>query len=326
MRCIITNMPGGSFKQTCKYLSGLAKKYPLWPSVVIALTAGLVGCWMYGRRDRVEGMTNGIEFIDQEVGRRLLKSDAYAFARSLRRRESLVRTGRPPDLALNTYLSGILEFSESERTTLTNFISNIRLLSDLKWRFLKMKSDLDWGYPYTFADVVVIPQHLVDGLVDSRKTGSLTSTLLHEYLHICQRREQSRFNEYYERNYNMRHTPELLIPQALDDTLVTNPDGLDVRWVFTTPPDEDGTVAQELKGDWFFCMQLDADLQIQKSAYRVLDKRVSERDRLSLNLFAKYFSGLSNCYHPNEIFSYLQTNKRLSNPKASCRICFLSTT
>ena len=305
-------MPATSLFQTYTYLMRRVKKCPIWPSVVIfAITAGLVTYYLHDHHNHVEGMANNVEFIASDVGRRLLKSDAYGFARSLRPRESLARTGVLPEQALEVYSSGILDFTKTEKAKVTEFLSGVQMLSDLDWKFVKMKSELDWGYPYTFSDIVVLPQHLIDDVVSSRRTADLASTLLHEYLHICQRREQKRFNTYYERNYYMKHTPELGIPKVVDDTLVTNPDGLDIRWVFTTPADESGAVNETLKGDWFFCMQLDTDLQIQKSAYRVSDSRVSDRERLPLQLFARFFAGLANCYHPNEIFSYLQTNKIL---------------
>lgn len=274
----------------------------LWPPVVAALGAAGFYYWLQRRRE-AEGFVEDLHFLSPTEALRVLHSKDFAYVHAYRYRESIARTGKPPHRALQAYEQGLLTFTEAEISQIRDFIRLVPALSGISWSFIKMADNLDWSFPYTVGKHVILPESLVLSIATQQRPKADAVTLLHEHLHILQRAEPQKYNTFYAKVYNMTIQDKLVLSQSLDDTLVTNPDGLDIRWVFTSPVADN----DPLSGDWWFCMQLDKNYNILKTAYPVHDGRVDDSGGIPLAGFARFFDGLTNCYHPNEIFSYMHS-------------------
>lgn len=99
---------------------------------------------------------------------------------------------------------------------------------NIEWKFIKMKKGTDWNFPNTKADVIILPQSAF------KEPKQLFNTLVHEKLHIYQRKFPKVFTKYYADKYQFK--PLILNDEQLEsiselnieDIIVNNPDTTDM--------------------------------------------------------------------------------------------------
>lgn len=126
-----------------------------------------------------------IEFVDPDYMKNIIDESPY------------FQTMTPIDLQARHsstdykeyYMSRIIPFTEYQKATLRQHVqilcqmlSTTKRLKTLSWKFAKLESYVENGYPHTLGDVII----LSDKFFESPSSVALT-TLLHEQMHVYQR-------------------------------------------------------------------------------------------------------------------------------------------
>lgn len=250
-----------------------------------------------------------VKFLSKDQSADVFRSQGLL--RKYRYLESYVRTNGYADDAvdykiqtLDAYSNSVLDFTKSEKDAIISLLSVYPYLLQFQWRLIKMASHMDMGMPYTIGSYVVLPEHLVTSITSGSHLARCAETLAHESIHIIQRYNQDRFDEMYERKWNFRRA-NVAIPKSIQDRLVTNPDSLNVNWVFF-----------EAGQPWWFCLQLDHDLHLVTRAYKLKPAEAESYavtgESTDVSAFAHLFQGLSQISSPNEIFAYTYAKSLLT--------------
>ena len=189
------------------------------------------------------------------------------------------------------YHDAVLEFTEEDKITLTQVIKQSPELARRSWKFLKLADHIDWGYPFTLMETIVLPSKQIKNITPE--------TLMHESKHIEQRMNPAYFTALYEQQFHYRRAQHLKIPASVAMNTVTNPDGPDDTWVrligktwywFALVLQEEG---MKPVGMAYKCVQ------ISSHAFEVTDSGVP------CWKLKDSFIGETNIYHPNEFYASL---------------------
>lgn len=251
-----------------------------------------------------------IHFCDKSDASKMFRSEHFDYHKKFNFLESKFRTGID-DLSRAGfheqikifYCNACLEFSVEERRNITNFISRYPILQETSWKFIKLPDSVDFGFPFTIGDAIAMPQWLADSFspLSLSSKRSLFKTLIHESIHITQRFNPDIFENLYQTQMNWRKTPDLIIPSSIRETSVTNPDGYD-NWIAQTP-----------EGDFWYSLILNEAGKLSKQAYPVADaggaRKVDGQKPINIDRFKKHHENIENCYHPNEVFAYVMSER-----------------
>jgi hypothetical protein len=99
------------------------------------------------------------------------------------------------------------------------------LLVENKLRLAKVQGSLDWNFPYTLNMTIVLPQNMLK--------DDITSTILHEMIHLHQKKQPHFYEEIYRNSFGFEKiNPEkIIITTNYENYLITNPDALKREWV-----------------------------------------------------------------------------------------------
>ena len=95
---------------------------------------------------------------------------------------------------MNTYIAAFMEFTPAEKDRLTKLVSMIHYAPHIPWNFAKVSSVIEKGFPHTLEDTIVLSDTSL-----AHDDFSLTETLIHEKVHILQRREPAHAAEFIKR-------------------------------------------------------------------------------------------------------------------------------
>lgn len=170
-------------------------------------------------------------------------------------------------------------------------LAGLKCLLNIPWKFYISKNNLEMSMPYTIDNNIVIPE---------KQIGSISAnTLIHEKIHILQRNNQEKFNNYYTKLYPFLFSKidNKIIPNELEKRHMTNPDANNTYWIYR--------IHNKL---WLPLLIYEKQLQnCIEFAYPVLF--VNNRVMIDVNNPSKLRSLLPNMekdvslYHPNEIFA-----------------------
>lgn len=203
----------------------------------------------------------------------LLPADAFKYFQTLSCQmpiESVYRLGTKctsTQEMLKIYQASLLTFTQAEINALqwyVNMLSKIVLEKAPRfftpvWKFIKLKKNIDWNFPYTIGDAIVLPEVILDEMVQTRcnknPTNSLSGMegpnitnnvyanrtinhikiLFHEYVHIYQRHNQDIFNRFYTDFWNFTPiNPSQLKKSSIYENKITNPDSIScIEWVIS---------------------------------------------------------------------------------------------
>ncbi len=172
------------------------------------------------------------------------------------------------------------------------------------WRFIKV-SKLEGNMPHTRNDCIVLPAWFIKKIVKYKKNNNIEKaikdtglTLIHEQAHVYQKLNKSIFNRLYKKYWNFENPSKIINLHLLKNNR-TNPDGLDIKWLYKT---HDNTYLMPIAiyNNYAFGI---TDVKyvfieiIRKNDDFYYTKRYI---RMSRNDEYNIFFGTDNNYHPNE--------------------------
>lgn len=195
------------------------------------------------------------------------------------------------------------DFKLTEINYLKNLYNNIvncknNYLSKININIGKLPDNFDWNFPFTVGNTIFFTSISISSIK--------TDTIIHELIHIHQRLNPNIYYKLYKSLGFIRKN--ILIKDNIKIMKLTNPDGLDLEWIF------------RINNKYYLPMEL-IDKNLNFFTVLILLKRsnnikydfqtVKIADLKYLNYYIKYFNRLNvtkQLYHPNEISARLITN------------------
>lgn len=224
-------------------------------------------------------------------------------------RERWARTGtKTPDEARLAYRANLMavplehrDLVQQQAQTAQRFLSVCApsVLRWPPWRIVTLRGNMDWGFPYTVSDTIVLPYESLDR-IDAE-------TLLHEQIHVLQRAAPDSFARAFAHMWGFRRLQQPVpVPDQLAQVLVTNPDGCDNPWwVFP------------YRGSWWCALSVLARTPPAKVVAATVEVRedppgsgqfvplmAPSGHPFLLKDPAGPFGGLGQPYHPNELWAH----------------------
>ena len=213
----------------------------------------------------------------------------------------------------NEYYNKIIHFNYSDRSIISSVIGKIitkcfkfRLFyKNFEWNIVKTKDSLEWGMPFTLSNYIFLPE----SHININREEQLLNTLIHEQIHIFQRKIPMLFATLYI-DLGYTYIDYLRLPKHLEELRITNPDGIYINWVFT------------LNDTLFLPLILmdsnDNNNIIKRGVFLQKNEKYYEpilfNDTVQLIEFKNYkefynkFNGCHGLYHPNELIAHSFTD------------------
>lgn len=128
------------------------------------------------------------------------------------------RCGRTEQACREQYLSAIRAFSDNEMRRVRSWVASARarvqshpqaralrrLLRDAgPWRICKLADHVEGGFPHTHGDIIFLPQSFVSSSSREEWEADKVRTMVHEWVHVAQRREAPLVRELYARFWGL---------------------------------------------------------------------------------------------------------------------------
>jgi hypothetical protein len=239
------------------------------------------------------------------------------------------------DSIIKHYCDNLLEFTIEEKDKIKSVINYIyrnissKFLGYFKnWRFAKFSNSIENAYPHTHGDVVFLSQKLVDNLteeynnpLDITRISGLVDTLIHENIHILQRQYPKKFENLYTKYWDFKKVNEITGIENYLDNYRTNPDGLDLYYVFKNKIWLGCIYKTNTKKRMDMVYYYAVPVKKQTDKVFTLDETRDVENLTSNKEFSEFFNGIfSNYYHPNELAAealakYLTYDMNLNNSR-----------
>ena len=93
------------------------------------------------------------------------------------------------------------------------------LLRKYSWKFIIVKDEIEFGFPHTIYDAIILPEHCF--------FSPNIETIIHERIHVVQKINPEIFNQLYIKHWNFRKLKKTnLIEKSLLNRERINPDGM----------------------------------------------------------------------------------------------------
>ena len=173
--------------------------------------------------------------------------------------------------------------------------------------FIKIKAGKDWDYPYTFIvhgiNVIALTTKALNNFISlGINNRHLQETILHEIIHLHQKRNQDDYSLYYKSKYHFKQK-YIENYELQKESMITNPDGY-----YTNPM----LWTIEIKGDhWFPYLDIRHEEKLRKinivaGKYYLMQEFAPQE---VLRIYQDMFQVQSQRYHPNEIFARSNAKK-----------------
>ena len=236
--------------------------------------------------------------------------------------------------ARQRYRDAVQPFTEQEQQALHFFVSKLHpilaehypKLAALPWRFIKLDSSIEGGLPHTRGDAIVFSPRVLQMFVSSadaikpdayaagrvRVMAQPLYLLAHEQMHVLERKQPKLLEPMFA-DWGFTHVGQVADAQDIAARRITNPDAVDMGWVFT---DRSGGEPRYLWPQIMFRPDVDQpviprDMQmmmveLEKAAdgYNVKRNAQGEPVMRPLQQEAAYMTAIpavSSRYHPFEI-------------------------
>ncbi len=112
--------------------------------------------------------------------------------------------------------------------------SKLVALNKIPWKIMISRNGLEMNMPYTIDDCIIIPLDNLKYLNNSSNNEIFIKTLIHEKIHILQRKNQEILNKFYKENYKFIELNTKLqnIPEQWNKINMTNPDSNFDLWIY----------------------------------------------------------------------------------------------
>lgn len=205
-----------------------------------------------------------------------------------------------------SYCNNYLHFNNEEKEKITESIQSLpdnELFS--KWSFAKMSTSVEDGFPHTHKDTIFLSEYTIN-----EEPDRLLFVLVHEQMHVMQRKKPELFNKLYTKYYPFKRG-KLEVLDKYISRIRSNPD---TRYI----PDND-YVLKTKKDDYYYLCAYYGDkdpkhlgavlyaaikckYNSEKNTYETTDDITSISN---IPEFETFFKLTNNHYHPNEISAEL---------------------
>ena len=184
-----------------------------------------------------------------------------------------------------------------------------------EWNIIKTSNNIEWQCCFTYNKYIFISQKTIHSYMRLNDNTAMQEILLHEYIHILQRYNQHKFDDFYEKYWSYYKLHGIKIDLDLQKSRVTNPDGVgnyifkseNKRFYLPTLMLSKNTI----KG---FAIELLTDNRIDfTSSYNIIPVAKIPNYKKTIGLDID-----EDLYHPNEIFANY-TSKMLLGLKSQDR-------
>ena len=196
-----------------------------------------------------------------------------------------------------------------------------------KWKFIKIREYMDWGFPYTMSRSIVLPELKVREMVSAycSKTPDLVvsgfKTLFHEAVHLHQKKNQTLYQKIYHDSWGFKCVDpgDIFYLPFYAQHWVTNPDAMKVNYII--PIVQPGTNQrvdlflpllilnpENPKKVMGILIELDQVYNKELCKYQYYTT-MKYRTLCSLKEYTEKFFGMDRqLYHPHEIMANLLTD------------------
>jgi len=220
---------------------------------------------------------------------------------------------------INKYCGQTLNFTKNEKQNIFITLKKLKKIINSNninpqitfkklfnsWKFIKVSNDVEDGMPHTVDDAIVLSQIFLDKMseyIKNKNDESLIkisgTTLIHEYIHVMQKYNQTIFNKLYINYWNFKIINSDILKQINKKNIVTNPDGINNNMGFCLDKNKFVIPMIELKSD----AMLISDFK--KTGILIENNKIINYLPLYDKQFKKYndfFKDTHDNYHPNEL-------------------------
>lgn len=224
------------------------------------------------------------------------------------------------------YAKGVLNFTEAESEAISWHIAKLHpvlaksypAFASTAWSFLKVSDKIEGGLPHTRGHHIVFSERVCERALASRKSErennvmGILELLIHEQTHVFQRTHPGLFDSLYTKVWGFEKMAKVPTNPWLTKHNLSNPDGVDCRWVLPVKGNGQTTHLWPLavleEGDGLKHLQIDfrkIAVEVRKDAtgFVVITGLSGTPVRRQLEKSAEFRTLLplsTNIYHPNE--------------------------
>jgi hypothetical protein len=112
--------------------------------------------------------------------------------------------------------------------------SKLSALNKIPWKILISRNGLEMNMPFTIDECIIIPLDNLKYIQNNSNNEIFIKTLIHEKIHILQRKNQDIFNNFYKDNFKFVELNSKLqnIPEQWNKINMTNPDSNFDSWIY----------------------------------------------------------------------------------------------
>ena len=202
------------------------------------------------------------------------------------------------DLA-DHYSSKLLNWSDNDKLVMNWLFNSLKESIPKKYRFLfydiefaKFKNEVEHGFPHTNKNCIFICEHIINKTMKFMNNNDnygamkhIGSMIIHECVHIWQRRDPDFFLELYS-CWGFYHAKKIYNFNKYRKVSRYNPDGVELTWVFNL-----NTVKSKECVDCYNISAKPDNVILPAALYRDTAKDISE-----VNLVGIYLEKLGNTY------------------------------
>ena len=216
----------------------LSKKMETILICIILIIVGIL--LILNRKNNIENFSESkikINYLSaKKAAKVFLNSEKFPQADKFRSNEIYARTTyygsssnikRMREIAKKIYSKNTINFTEADKFKINNVLNSLkkRIMNFNNknntnfpvmktWNLIKISSDIDWGFPYTIDNYIVIS----DDFITNVSKKQMLSTLFHEQFHIYQRKYPIIFKKLYSK-WNFQYIKNFKLPSKIDDNI-----------------------------------------------------------------------------------------------------------
>ena len=240
------------------------------------------------------------------------------------------------------YCDNLLEFTEIEKKlliwcfdTIKKKIKTQNLKIDLLFifeniRIAKFENFVDNGYPHTNDNIIFLTSNFINRLLTYFNSGdeenmiiNIGSVIIHECIHIWQRRNPSAFLNLYTKYWHFSNPQKIYNIEFIEKIRRFNPDGKKMNWVFNYNKKHIllASIYKNNADDIGDVDYVGLFLDKQNGKYSINEDRQTIRNLkniVDIDEFSDFFTHIyGNHYHPNELSAELLSIYYLKTLKLS---------
>ena len=249
-----------------------------------------------------------IKFIkNQEINNILIKINFKKYISQFNKNEVpyKIKNYKKYKSLLDGYISNISDFTASEKKFIKKCVINlnkfelVKKLDMIDWNIVKTNTNIEWGFSFTYDKYIFISEKTIN--MYNNNLQEMMKLLLHEQIHILQRKIQSTLDTNLYNKWNFIK-PVISLDKALEDSIITNPDGID-KYIFVSKNKRYylPTLMLSSNGnvDEVAIEMITDDEKNFRNTYNMIDI-----DKIPHYILSLGFDINQDLYHPNEILAH----------------------